>query len=85
MAKPAQGSFRFNAGRKYKFRGPHPASKEAKEHTKRVDAYIASLSAPKEMKQDEPAKPSEPSPEEAAKKAEARKKYLDELKSWRDD
>ena len=83
MAKPAQGFFKFNAGRKYKFRGPHPASKEAKEHSKRVDAYLASLNKP-EVKE-EPAKAPEPSPDEAKKKAEARKKYLDELKSWRDD
>lgn len=83
MAKPAQGFFKFNAGRKYKFRGPHPASKEAKEHTKRVDAYLAGKTVPE--KPQEPVKAPELSPEEEAKKKEARKKYLDELKNWRDD
>jgi hypothetical protein len=79
MAKPAQGFFKFNAGKKYKFRGPHPASKEAKEHTKKVDAFLAGKSQP------EVAKAPEVAPEKTEKEKEARKKYLDELKNWRDD
>ncbi len=31
-----------NAGKRYKIRGPHPASRQAKEGTKLVDAIIAS-------------------------------------------
>lgn len=86
MAKPTQGFFKFNAGKKYKFRGPHPASKESKEHTKLIDAYIANL--PQNRKVELPTTPQPvvgDSEDEAAKKAEARKKYLEELKSWRDD
>ena len=87
--EPKQGRFRFNAGKKYKYRGPHPASKEAKAHTKAIDEYIA-----KYVLKTKPITPAQPTTESkppdappAAKprtpeEEAARKKYLAELADW---